>query len=370
MPPSRTNDQRKDKIVEQSDPKKNKVKLTAWPQRLQEGSFPPAAVVGAFVSFVTAASPLRSDARTKTSQDPPVHGAALQQMQKPHNFEIEYAQTSIPKTAALKRPFSNSVSGITADAKDRIYVLADGQVQIFSPQGELLRHWKAPDKAQCLAVDTEEHVYLGAGGQVEIYHANGTRIGGFAVGDTAHPATITSIKSFDREIFIADATARLIHRCDRFGKQIRSIGMHGKSQGFMLPNRSLDFAVDAAGVLFATDSGRHRVSSWHRDGTPVAQFGKFGVTHPQDFVGCCNPVNLAVAPDGKIITAEKVIARIKVYDASGKILALIGPEHFDPKCTHLHLAVDSQGRILAADPVRLQVKIFSIQNKSGDSKSL
>jgi hypothetical protein len=356
--------------VEQSDSKKNKAKMTAWAQRLKDASFPPAAVAGAFASFFTAASPLRSDPRAKMPQNAPVQSANLRQMQKPHDFEIEYAQISIPETAALKQGFGNSVSGIAVDIKDCIYVLADGQVQTFSPQGELLRRWKAPDRAQCLAVDSEEHVYLGVSGQVELWHANGIRIGGFAIGGTSKPANITSIKSFNHEIFAADAAARLIHRFDRSGKQIRSIGMHGKSQGFMLPNRSLDFDVDAAGVLFATDSGRHRVSSWHRDGSLVAQFGKFGVAHPQDFVGCCNPVNLAVAPDGRIVTAEKVIARIKVFDPSGKILALIGPEHFDPKCTHLHLAVDSQGRILAADPVRLEVKIFSIYDKRGDSKNL
>ena len=75
-------------------------------------------------------------------------------------------------------------------------------------------------------------------------------------------------------------------------------------------------------------------------------------------------MNIAVAPDGKIVTAEKVIARIKVFDPSGKLLALIGPEPFDPMCTHLHLAVDSKGRIVVADPVRREVKVFSRKNPS------
>ena len=76
-------------------------------------------------------------------------------------------------------------------------------------------------------------------------------------------------------------------------------------------------------------------------------------------------MNIAVAPDGKIITAEKVIARVKVFDAAGKLLALIGPEHFDPQCIHLYLAVDSKGRIFVADPMRLEVKVFSIKKQSG-----
>jgi sugar lactone lactonase YvrE len=138
----------------------------------------------------------------------------------------------------------------------------------------------------------------------------------------------------------------------------------------MLPNRSLDFDVDARGLIRATDPGRHRVSSWGSDGSPAGSYGKFGLSNPEDFVGCCNPVNLAIAPDGSVITAEKVAARVKVYNPDGKLLALIGPENFDPKCVHFHLAVDSKGRILVADPVRLEVKVFSPLIRAGASKSV
>ncbi len=138
----------------------------------------------------------------------------------------------------------------------------------------------------------------------------------------------------------------------------------------MLPNRSLDFDVDSKGIIAATDSGRHRVSSWNLAGAPVGHFGKFGLIGTEDFVGCCNPVNLSFTPDGKIVTAEKVIARVKIYDSAGNLLGLIGPEHFDPKCTHLHLAVDSKGRILVADPVRLEIKVFSAMVKPGGRESI
>jgi sugar lactone lactonase YvrE len=126
----------------------------------------------------------------------------------------------------------------------------------------------------------------------------------------------------------------------------------------MLPNRSLDIDVDSKGVVWATDSGRHKVTAWAMDGAPRGSFGKFGMANPEDFVGCCNPVNLAVAPDGRIVTGEKMVARVKVYEPDGRLLAVIGPEHFDPACTHIHLAVDSKGRILAGDPVRRVIRVF------------
>ena len=133
----------------------------------------------------------------------------------------------------------------------------------------------------------------------------------------------------------------------------------------MLPNRSLDMAIDAKGIVHATDTGRHQVTSWNFDGVPLAHFGKFGLSRPEDFVGCCNPVNIALMPDGKIVTAEKVAARVKVFDPEGNLISLIGSEHFDPKCVHLYLAVDSRKRILVADPVRLEVKVFSTAIQPG-----
>ena len=161
------------------------------------------------------------------------------------------------------------------------------------------------------------------------------------------------------DILLADASARIIWRLDSNGRTMNRIGDRNKTKAFILPNGRLDLAVDAAGVVLATDTGRHQVTSWALDGTPIRAFGKFGMTDPADFVGCCNPVNLALTPDGKVVTAEKMIARVKVFEPGGRLLALIGPEHFDRMCTQIHLAVDTQGRIFAGDPVRRTITVFS-----------
>jgi len=101
------------------------------------------------------------------------------------------------------------------------------------------------------------------------------------------------------------------------------------------------------------------VTAWTLDGAPVGKFGKFGMQDAADFVGCCNPVNVATTPDGKVVTSEKMVARVKIFEPDGRLLAVIGTEHFDPMCTQIHLAVDSKGRILAADPVRRRIQVFS-----------
>jgi len=349
--------------MEESNLKKKKTEQKTITDRFRNSLFPPAAVLGAFTSFVAGATGSQSEKRAESPRPGslvPISFPGASGNSSPPSLEIEYSQILVIGNSASKHPFRSSLLGIALNSEDRIFVLGDDEVRYFESSGDFIGNWKAPLGAQCLAVGPDSQIYFGLAGGVEIFSASGNRTGGFAVEEKNHPASITAIKIIAGEILVADASARCIRRYDLQGKQTGNIGPQGKSRGFMLPNRFLDFDVKAGGVVFAADSGRHRVSSWTLTGSPVGYFGKFGQSNPQDFVGCCNPVGLAIAPDGKIVTAEKVITRVKVYDPSGKILAIIGPENFDPKCLRLRLAVDSRGRILAADPVRREVKVFSV----------
>ena len=213
-------------------------------------------------------------------------------------------------------------------------------------------------------------LYVGMAERVEVFDSTGNRKQGFDAGEPGLKPIITAIRIVEKEILVADAAARCIRRYGLDGKRLGEIGKQGKTRGFMLPNRYLDFDVSSKGVVAATDPGRHRVSSWSKEGAPLGHFGKFGLTNPEDFVGCCNPVNLAFMRDGWIVTAEKVAARVKVFDSEGKLLGLIGPEHFNLKFTHLHLAVDSKGRILVGDPILLEIKVFSAVGKSGGGEGV
>lgn len=337
-------------------------------ERFWKSSFPPAAVVGAFASFLSAAFRHKSKSATDSPQETPLVQIGFSDQQpaaatKQNSYELEYSQESVLRNSGSTRLFRRTLTGIAVDSADRIYVLGDGQVMVFEADGSSLHTWKAPEGALCLTTGSDGHVYFGIAGRVEICKSSGTRMGRFSIEDNGRPANITSIKTFGKDILVADASARRIRRYDINGKQFGVIGIHGKNRGFMLPNRLLDMDVDGEGVVRATDPGRHRVSSWGLDGSPEGFFGKFGQLNPEDFVGCCNPVSLALAPDGKVVTAEKVAARVKVYSPQGRLLALIGSKHFDAKCTHFPLAVDSQGRIIVADPVRLEVKLFSVAVK-------
>lgn len=345
-------------------PSSQEIIRTGLLDRLRKSWFPPAAVVGAFSAFVAAsfrtrpepkASPLGTAPR---SSPKPVSLTVLSQPRIPV-LDLEYSLSFILGGAASAYPFRRSLAGVAVGAGDIIVALGDDEVRIFDSRGSFVRNWRVVPKASCIAVSPDQQIYIGVAENVEIYDTDGNRKRGFAVDEKRRQAEITAVRVYKSNILVADASARIIRRFDLDGRQIGEIGRKNKAGSFILPNRWLDFDVDSKGIVRATDTGRHLVTSWTLDGSPIGSFGKFGMSNPEDFVGCCNPVNLAAMPGDKIVTAEKMIARVKVYESNGRLLAVIGPENFDPQCTHIHLAVDSKERILAADPVRREIKVFS-----------
>jgi hypothetical protein len=319
---------------------------------------PIASVVGAF--GLVAAAVLRPGAAPPPAQPagspgsapsspPPVPASPLPQ---------QYTRTAIVVGPGMVGEFRRSLAGLALGPLDAVHALGDDEVRVFAKDGRLARTWSAPEKASCLGVAPDGRVAVGSPGRVDLYSDTGARLTGFAVGTREKPADVTAVRLARDSILVADAAARVIRRYDLRGTEQGVIGALNKTGGFMLPNGSLDFDVDSDGGVHATDAGRHQVTSWTFDGAMVASFGKFGMARPEDFVGCCNPVNVAVARDGSIVTAEKAIARVKVFSKDRALLAVIGPDHFDPMCRHIHIAVDSTGRIVAADPERRTVAVF------------
>jgi hypothetical protein len=327
--------------------------------RLSRRMLPLASVVGAF--GVVAAAVLRPSVEVPVAAAAPTPApgpAGPAPVAPAPGLPQNYSRAATVVGPGLPGEFRQSLTGVAVGPRDTVYALGDGEVRVFEPAGKLARAWKAPDRASCIGVALDGRVAVGSPGRVDLYGESGAHVGGFAVGTAGKPAAVTTIRFVRDSVLVADATAKVIRRYDTRGNEQGVIGAQNKTGGFMLPNRCLDFDVDATGVVHAADTGRHQVTSWTLDGAPVASFGKFGLAKAEDFVGCCNPVNVAVAPDGSVVTAEKVAARVKVYGKDRALLAVIGPEHFDRMCTHIHVAVDSTGRIVAADPERRTVAVF------------
>jgi len=230
--------------------------------------------------------------------------------------------------------FREELRGISVDGRDRLHAVGDSSVMVFDGDGRLLKQWETSLPGFSVAVDEDGRVWVGQWQQVEIYDAEGGLVDTWR--DTERLGLITAIGLAADDVFLADASARWIHRYDREGTFLNHIGDKHRKGGFHIPNGVVDFAVDRQG-----------------------HFGRFDGRDPEGFPGCCNPTNLTVDGAGRVIVSEKAGPRAKVYDPEGRLLAVVSDDAFDPGAKNMDLAVDSRGRIYVADTVKLEICVFA-----------
>lgn len=253
--------------------------------------------------------------------------------------------------------FTASLNGIAIDRMGLVYAVGDREVKVFDPEGKLRRRWQTEKPAICVAVDDDAHVFVGEEGQIEEFDGTGQRLTAWR--DAERLGAVTSIGFFGDHILIADAKDRCIRRYDKAGTWLNNIGKDNRTRGFLIPNGYLDFSVDSEGIIHAPNPAKHRVERYTMTGELLGHFGKFGARQPEDFPGCCNPTNLALEKEGRVVVTEKAGPRLKVYDGAGRMLALVGSEFFDANCKNMDVAIDAQGRIYVIDTVRLNIHVFA-----------
>ncbi len=274
---------------------------------------------------------------------------------------MEYRQTqTFGGRGSEPHQFAEALRGLALDGGGRLYAAGDSEIKVFDPDGRLLRRWPTARPAWAVAVDRrEDRVWVGEEGQVEIFSVEG---GLDDVWNDERLGRVTAVDFVGDDVFLADASARWIHRYDRGGAFLNHIGDHHRKGGFHIPNGVVDFAVDGEGVLHVANPGMHRVERYTPAGEPLGYFGRFDGVDPEGFPGCCNPTNLTVVESTlsrRVIVSEKAGPRVKVYDADGNLLSVVAAgEVFDPGSKNMDLAVDSAGRIYVADTGRLRISVF------------
>jgi hypothetical protein len=250
--------------------------------------------------------------------------------------------------------FAATLRGIAIDGQGQIYAAGDSELKVFGASGSIARRWSTAKPPLSVAVAPDGSLYVGEAGQIEIFDASGKPTGCWR--DERLLGRVTSI-GFSKDFVLAgDAADRAIRRCDRQGRFLNTIGKDNPVNGLLIPNGQVDFAVDAQGVIYAANPGKHRVERYASDGRLLGHIGRFHGTDPAGFTGCCNPSNVAVADH--IYTTEKAGPRVKAYDFGGNLLAVIAEDAFDANCKNMSIAVDARRRVYVADTVKLAVLVF------------
>jgi hypothetical protein len=242
-------------------------------------------------------------------------------------------------------------------------------------QGAQVSDMSLESEPRCVAAGDDGLLYLGMREHVEVYDRQGQRRTSWP--SPGPKAYFTGVTTSGADVFVADAGQRVLLRYDRSGKLIGRIGEKNKERnvpGFIVPSPYFDVEVAPDGLLRVNNPGRHRVEAYTFEGDLEFAWGEPGAGI-EKFCGCCNPINLALLGDGRIVTLEKGIPRVKVYTGGGTLESVVaGAESFAENakvcgpndCTlgGLDGVVDSKDRIYILDFVAADIRVME-RNPSG-----
>jgi sugar lactone lactonase YvrE len=258
---------------------------------------------------------------------------------------------------------------ITAGSNNNIYLTGKNALEVYTLEGTLQEHITLPDTPNCLAVSKDGTVFLGMPSHVVVLDSKGNVVATWAeLG--GHPY-ITSIAIQGQDIFVADAGNRVVLRYDQEGKQLAQIGEKDEARdipGLVIPSPYFDLAVNAEDALWVVNPGRLGLEQYRNNGDLVRSWYTPSMKI-EGFTGCCNPTHIAFQADGSMVTAEKGLSRIKIYDSEGKfdcVVTTFGAEQdvtdkqVDGEQASLvrDIAVDARNRILVLDAKQKAVLIF------------
>ncbi len=295
----------------------------------------------------------------------------------PFAYDVERLRKTDPKlihyeqVASFRSPHEDS-RRIFIGPDDRVYIAAGNYVSVLDRDGTRITDIPFSAEARCMAAAGDGTIYAAVRDHIEVFDRTGKRL---ATWDSPGGRTwFTGLAVAENDVFAADAGNRVILRYDKSGKVAGRIGEKNKDRnipGLIIPSPYLDVMLARDGLLRVNNTGRHRVEAYTVNGDLESSWGKPS-NAIEGFCGCCNPIGLTLLSDGRYVTCEKGLPRVKVYSSEGVFESVVaGPESFpenaksginktraDCMLGGLNAAVDSQQRIYILDLVVNDVRVM------------
>lgn len=261
------------------------------------------------------------------------------------------------------------VKAMAVGNDDKIYLGGRDALAVLDPAGVELVRANIDGTPECVAVTPDNEILVGMRDRVIALGSDLSETTEWR--DFDEKTYITSIVADDNEVFVADAGNRIVLRFDRTGKLLGRIGEKDLDKdvpGFIVPSPNFDMDFDDEGNLWVVNPGMHGLEQYRSNGDLVTSWYRPSMD-VSGFCGCCNPMHIAFRADGSVVTGEKGLARIKVYDATGAFDGLVAPPDLFPDsaagltlcsdgCPIEDIAVDERDRVLVLDPRDNSVLVF------------
>ena len=242
-----------------------------------------------------------------------------------NNFSMTKIDTEMILYREISKPVSTRFAEsrfVTVDESGALYLAGDKSIRVMDSLGRIGETINLTVSPFCL-VPGDKRFYIGTRDRIVITDNKGkVQTTWQSLGENAW---ITSLTMDDEHIYIADAGQRIVWCYDLKGNFIRRIGNKDPEKdipGFVIPGPYFDLAMAPDGLLRVANPGRHQIEAYTVKGDREFAWGKFG-NKLEDFTACCNPVSFSILADGDIITCEKGVARVKVYDTFGNLKGFV-----------------------------------------------
>lgn len=223
------------------------------------------------------------------------------------------------------------------------------KLHVFDAEGSFVRDFPLDEAPRCLAVGEADTIFsgrilVGYSDHLGVYSDSGEKISSFdwSPNPDIRPS-VWSLALTDQALFAVDSASKIFYRIDEFGETTRfeTVGAQNSPNGgenvfpgFAVYLSPISLTVSPKnGLLYIANPGKHRVEAFTQDGIwePSLSWGNASA-ELSGFVGCCNPVGLVALEDGRIMTAEKSLLRIKVFQRDGTLDQVVaGPDTLESK---------------------------------------
>lgn len=244
------------------------------------------------------------------------------------------------------------------DAK-YIYLLLENGMQIIDQNGKEFAFHAFTDKPTCLAINDAGSVFVAFGRYVVEYNALFKEVRrSTAWGDSSF---FSSIAAGNDRIFIADAGKKVVRVLDdKLHALSQFSGESGVSDqhGFIVPSAHFDVRVNKEGELWVTNPGMHLLQQYTQNGALKSFWGE-AAFHIGGFSGCCNPFYFDWLKDGRFVTSEKGLVRVKISSPSGDLVSVVAaPTVFGKSTKAPDIAVDEEDNVWILDFDKKLLRVF------------
>jgi hypothetical protein len=253
---------------------------------------------------------------------------------------------------AFETPTAITISG------EKIYLAGDTKIQVIGLDGSLLTEIALTGKPQAIEVSGDK-IYAVVGNAVNVLSESGSLLQTWpALTDSA---LVTAIAASETSVFIADAGNRKVHRFNPDGQLIASFdgkADEGVLHGFIIPSGFFDLDFNPDGDLWVVNPGMHSLENYTEDGRLREHWNNTSML-TEGFSGCCNPAHFTFLPDGRFVTSEKGLVRVKIYKPSGEFDGVVAaPVKFTEEGKAPDVATDSAGNVYALDFDKKMIRVF------------